>query len=394
MSDLIVEIVKIHTILPHPNADNLVQVKVKGWTIISGKDNLFQVGENVVFFPLESLIPKTWSDKWEITKYLKDLPKDHKLYSTHRRLCAAKLRGETSYGFIVRPDRDWELGFNCREYYGIEKYEPDPGLIIEDNAKENSLFHKYTDIQNYKNFPNTFTEEDIICITCKLHGFNSRLGYVLEGDSKILMAGSHNQRKKSPSESLILSDDMFLDREGNPLSEELKQKRLEGKKKDRGLYWWALQNIPGIEKLLKSDIFDASVSVIVWGEGIGRQDLKYGCTNGNIIFNAFDISVDGKYLDYDEFKALCLCYNIPLVPELYYGKYYPGVIEEYTSGNTRIRGEVGEEIKQIREGVVAKTVKEEKVEVGGLRKFNNGRKILKSISDEYITRKGNRTENH
>ncbi len=42
--------------------------------------------------------------------------------------------------------------------------------------------------------------------------------------------------------------------------------------------------------------------MILFGElyGSGVQDMAYGLANGAKGFRAFDIAVDGKYLDYDE----------------------------------------------------------------------------------------------
>ena len=63
-----------------------------------------------------------------------------------------------------------------------------------------------------------------------------------------------------------------------------------------------------------------------------------------------------------------------LVPELYVGEFYPELLE-MTTGNTLVCE------NQMREGIVIKMEKDE----------NNpmiGRKILKSISTDYLTRKG------
>ena len=39
MSDLLVNVVRIDAIEPHPNADKLEIVKLGGWQIVSGKGN-------------------------------------------------------------------------------------------------------------------------------------------------------------------------------------------------------------------------------------------------------------------------------------------------------------------------------------------------------------------
>lgn len=369
MSDLKVEVLRINRIQPLPDSDNLVQVRVKGWEVICRKEEDYKVNELVVYFPVESIIPYSWSDKFGITKYLRKLPQHHLKYNTAGRLIAAKLRGTPSFGFIVRPDREWQENQELTDYYGVEKFEPDPVLITEETEKDNCLFHKYCDIQNIKNHLKVFEEGEIIAITEKGHGTQSGVGYVVENGLKTFMARSHYQRKKHPSDC------------NNIVS------------KDKGLYWMPLEDeryAEEVKRLLTAEIFKDSVSVILWGELIGLQDLKYGCDSVNrLIYRAFDISVDGKYLDYDEFKALTLAYDIPTVPCLYYGPWSLDLINKYTSGKTLIGGNT----EQIREGVVIKSVKESKSE--HLRNYNSGRKILKSISNEYTFRKTkNPTENH
>ena len=368
MSDLIVETVKIHKIENLPDSDNLQVAYVKGWKVIINKSTGYKVGDTVVYFPVDSILPYTWADKFGITKYLKNLPKSRSNYNTAGRIAAAKLRGFCSYGFITLPDREWEIGQNLKDYYNVEKYDPDPVFQSEESARPNSLFHKYTDIQNIKNFPGVFSDGELVSVTEKLHGANLRLGYVLEGSEKVFMVGSHNERKRTPAEC----------KESN----------------DKGFYWMPLVDSRykgAIENLLTSNLFKDNISIILWGELVGKQDLKYGITNGNMEFYAFDISLDGKYLGYEEFRALCDTYKIPRVSELYVGPYYVGLIEEFTEGNTKLK-----DIAQIREGIVIKSLKEQDSNSGKnrLSKYNNGRKILKSISDGYTFRRGNKTENH
>jgi RNA ligase (TIGR02306 family) len=124
--------------------------------------------------------------------------------------------------------------------------------------------------------------------------------------------------------------------------------------------------------------------VVLFGEvfGAGVQDLTYGLDNNRKEYRAFDLSLDGAYLDADDFAALCAAYGVPTVPLLYRGPYSPEVVRRHTGGTTTVGGG-----KQIREGVVIKPVRERFAEE------LDGRLILKSISDEYALRKGG-TEYH
>ena len=70
------------------------------------------------------------------------------------------------------------------------------------------------------------------------------------------------------------------------------------------------------------------------------------------------------------------------MPQVYRGPYDAEAIRQHTGGHTLVC-----EQKQIREGVVIRPIKE---------RFSeelNGRLVLKSISDDYVLRKGG-TEYH
>src|SRR5262249_32777262 len=156
-----------------------------------------------------------------------------------------------------------------------------------------------------------------------LHGTNARVGLVETEEGPVWMAGSHNQRKQAP-------------REGEP----------------PGLYWLPLTD--NVRALLGAPRF-AGRSVILFGEviGAGVQDLCYGLHNNRKDFRAFDLSVDGAYLDLDEFLGVCAEFGVATVPLVYRGPYSADVVRRHTGGATLVC-----EQKQIREGVVIRPVKE------------------------------------
>jgi hypothetical protein len=87
----------------------------------------------------------------------------------------------------------------------------------------------------------------------------------------------------------------------------------------------------------------------------------------------FDIKYKEHYLDWDQVKGLCKIWNLKTVPELFVGKYSDELLS-LTVGKSILCSD------QMREGIVIKSFEEE----------NNpriGRKILKSISTEYLDRK-------
>ena len=112
----------------------------------------------------------------------------------------------------------------------------------------------------------------------------------------------------------------------------------------------------------------------VYGRGV--QDLHYD--QPNPAFRVFDAYVgeprQGRYLAPDEVEA-SLSDLFPLVPVLYRGPFSEAVLLEHTSGATVLGG------RHLREGVVVRpAVERESAELG--------RVILKSVSGDYLTRRG------
>lgn len=114
---------------------------------------------------------------------------------------------------------------------------------------------------------------------------------------------------------------------------------------------------------------------IIYGEiyGKGIQDLEYGLDDIDVVF--FDMKYKGKYVDWEWFVDFCEILHLPTVPILSIESFGKFTIGTYTDGNSKLYP------KHLREGCVIKPIKEE---------YNNriGRKILKSVSEEYLLRKG------
>ncbi len=355
MSSLIVEVCEVAAVLPHPNADKLEIAVVKGWNCAIKKGS-FLPGDRAVYFPIDTVLPLELSERLGVTKYLKALRKDY-VYDgppLAGRVGAAKLRGEVSYGLIIGcEDASWEVGRNVVDHYGARKWEPPEEFTDGDNEPAHPRFHRYSDIENWKNFPTAFRDGEEIVLSEKVHGTNSRVGLVRTESGPVWMAGSHGQRKKEPPPGAWKTS----------------------------MYWLPMTD--NVRALLGSERF-ASRSVVLFGEvyGSGVQDLHYGLVNNRKGYRAFDLAVDGQYLDYDDFEALCRSFDVPTVPVLYRGPFDAEAVRRHTGGETLVGGG-----GQIREGVVIKPARE---------RFSEelqGRLILKSISDEYVLRKGG-TEYH
>ena len=80
------------------------------------------------------------------------------------------------------------------------------------------------------------------------------------------------------------------------------------------------------------------------------------------------------YFPLNSVKALCAKWGLPTVPEIYVGPYLPGIVQADTSGKSLLCP------TQMREGIVIKLLHE-----GNSPQI--GRKILKSVSEDYLLRK-------
>lgn len=217
---------------------------------------------------------------------------------------------------------------------------------------------------NIRNFPGVLVDGEEVVIDEKIHGSNCRVGMIAQPHPEtgakewVYMAGSHGTRRKE------------FDDKGHPSK-----------------YWLGMTE--NVRKLL-NDVCDRTYNVVIFGElyGAGIQDMAYGLNNARN-FRAFDIAVNGKYLDYDKKEALFKKYGIETAPCLYRGPFSMEVVASLTDGPTTLCPADQAGKFKGREGVVVRPV----VERYDAKLPNFGRVILKSISVDYLARKGG-TEFH
>ena len=362
MSSLIVEVCKIDSIEKHPNADKLSIVSIKGWRCIVGLDN-YRVGQLVVFCPPDSIIPQNLIEKYNL-EYLKK----------NGRIGTIKLRQYISQGLILDADPSWKEGDDVSGILGITKYEPpepeyNTSTPKSSKKKINPNFDKYTDIENVKHYQDVFVEGDLVVITEKIHGANSRFGnleIVINPNTPFFDKVELWIRKnifKQKFEFVYGSHNVQITNHSNRKS--FYSKDVWGKMAEK----YNMKNI-------------IPEGVIIYGEiyGDGIQELTYGKENGEIDLIIFDVKKDDQYLGWPDFLEFCNARHLKTVPCLYAGIYQNGVLEKCTSGNSILYGD------HMREGAVIKSYDEDNDP-------RIGRKILKSISEEYLLTK-NRTEFH
>lgn len=364
MSTLVVEVCEVKAVHPHPNADALEFITVKGWQVIVQKALHLKPGDRIVYFPPDTVMPPELAERLGIAKYLAPLPRE--IDGSRKpglRVRAARLRGQPSYGTIDHAvDPAWEVGRDVREFYGATKFEPPVRPTDGDALPPIPSFHRYTEIENIRNFPDVLVPGEEVVITEKLHGKNCRLGLVRVADESgerfEFVAGSNDVRRKEVDVKGRPSD-FWL-----PMTEAVKA---------------LLEHVSGGER-----------SVVLFGElfGSGVQDLAYGMANGAKGFRAFDLAVDGSYLDHDEKSDLLGRFGVEMVPALYRGPFSWEAVEEQTYGPTTMcPPEVAGRFTG-REGCVVVPVRERyDAALGG-----SGRVMLKSISADYLARKGGTDE--
>jgi RNA ligase (TIGR02306 family) len=340
LSDLHVPVTAIDKILPHANADSLEIAHVLGWQLVVGKGQ-YQDGDKIVFIPPDTVLPPELSDRLNVTKYL-----------DKGRIRCTRLRGEPSFGLAIMPDDPtWEIGTDVAEYYGLTKWMPPVRRFSrngiaqprdESYVQENPFFYRYTSIDNMRHFPDLFDDGEEVIVTEKIHGTNSRVG-IIDGEK---MAGSHKMQR-------------------SPLKEHEEQTYP---------YWfpWSLQPVQDLLTVLTER---GHKQVVLYGEiyGPGVQSLSYGVASNALAYRAFDLLVDGKYLDWDDFEAICMACEVDTVPLLARIPFSLQSIQSMSKGTTTLM----QDKAHMREGVVVKPVHERTHPKAG-------RCILKYVSDEHL----------
>jgi RNA ligase (TIGR02306 family) len=367
MSTLIVEVCEVKEVNPHPDPETtaLEIAVVKGWEVVIKKGQ-FKPGDKAVFIPVDSILPPSLANgtmdeppgRLGVKNYL----------ATGGRVRAARLRGAKSFGLIfglnaeLGDDLDWPVGTDVADHYGITKWVPPLRCVDGDAERPHPRFHKYTEIENIRNYPTAIKEGEEVVVTEKVHGMNCRLGYVLEQDESgnaawTWMAGSHSVRRKE------MDSHGKVSRFFQALTPEV-----------RSLLDYLVNEYPWAEPKFAAILFGE-----IYGSGI--QDMAYGFENGQWGFRAFDVAINEEYLDDAVKDELFDRFGVERVPILYRGPFSRAIVEELTDGPTTVCNPTIAGKFRGREGVVITPVQERHS------RELSGRCIVKSVSIDYLTRK-------
>lgn len=347
MSSFTVQCVRISEVLPHPDADRLDYVQVGGYQAVVQKGR-FAPGDLAVYVPEGAVIPEDvlrWSNFWD-----EERGKGMLAGPAGDRVKAVRLRGLLSQGIFVVPDFPIFEGEDYATALGIVKYSPPiPAHLAGDVFDAGIGNFSYTDIENIKRYPDIITPGEEVVMTEKLHGtccvFQTHEG-------KLLVSS-----KGMSAKGLAITEN------------------------DTNFYWRVARRYGVLEALLS---LEPESEVAVYAEGLAVQDLKYGYAGSDAEARFFDmarISASGErvYLPPSDARFYLANIGLPTVPLAYSGPFSQNALAEHTAGKTMLDAD------HVREGIVVQPVVPRRHE-------EVGRVILKSVSDQYLTRKGDATE--
>jgi len=298
MSEFKVTIERISTIYPHPNADRLEigELEGIGYKFCIPKDE-YVVGENVVYFPIDSVLPEKLIEKLGLTGKLAG--------SKHDRVKTIRLRGEISQGIIANMDiislsfllakeihNEPILGSDVTELLGVAKYEAFVEVGNQGNKGNLPSFLSHYDIENaekFGHFANALMNEPVY-ISEKLEGQQTNL--VMYKDGSIKVASRNFERELSPENNW-------------------------------GAGWINSGILEKLNEIFGFFIFEYAGTEI---ESLGlRGEVVGNGIQGNIykfpdrkIF-LFEIEINGEPIDASDFLKVCDMFKLPQVPCLIKG---------------------------------------------------------------------------
>lgn len=340
MSDWKCEVVRIEKIEKHPNANSLSIATVLGDYPVVIKTGEYNVNDLVGYISIDTIVPDSeyfhfltprlyerYEEDGEIKqrqvgmKYMVGSVPENK-----RIVKSKKFFGVYSQGLIIPAPSEMKEGDSLVELLSLKKLleaeeENTPGLFKVKGgnaiAAPKDFSVPYYDLESLRKYLTCLHQDEEVCVTEKLHGFNCSFTY----DGEKLWCKSRN----------------FFKRE------------------DADCEWWQIA-----EKYSLKEKLSLYPKLSFFGEGYGKvKGYLYDnqVVNGKLLANLrlFDIydTVKQRFLDYKDFVKICDELNLPRVPELYVGKIpSKEKLYLYAEGLTTLGG------KHIREGIVVKTVKE------------------------------------
>lgn len=320
-------VARISEIWAIPGADNIEQAFIGGWSCIV-KRGAHKVNELVICATTDAVIPNRLSDSMGVTGYLR----------SGGRVRTVKLKGVYSECLIIptkyaKNPSALQEGQDMMQALDIYKWEPPLKQIQLSSGRkikysENPNFHIYHKFPNMKNVKGgMFTENDIVEISRKIHGTNSRFGIVKKKKLTILdrikmffgnewtqyefVVGSHNVEKGSDSQGFYDTNVWYEIADKYNIKKKL----------------WDYAKIAGVKNI--------GSGIVLYGEIFGagiQKNYDYGLKD--IQFVGFDMSENGKYYDIWDAEATISTYlDLPYVEILHIGPWSQEVQDKFVFNN-------------------------------------------------------------
>ena len=356
MSTHEVKVIRIESILPHPNADALELTNVWGYQCVIRKGE-HKVGDLMVFIEPDYTVPL---DRNEF-KFL-----DDGKGKTRQRITMRRFRGEPSYGLLIPAPKGSVEGDNLMEQLGVERYEPPApkgsGMFTGIQASGPSIAIPAYDLENFRKFHRMFHEGERVILTEKIHGTNGRYLY-MDGE---MHCGSRTTWKMKPGTHV--KDVTWTDENGVETTKTIIAPEC--------VWWTALAQNPWIEEWCRNHP-GLAIYGEVYGPSIQGSNFHYGKVQGQYGFAAFDILDHGRWVDNaDMFDNPVYCAGIcETVPVLYRGALDASMLEKLAEEDSCFPKQ------KVREGIVVKLERGERFD------SRHGRVALKYVSDRYLCMK-------
>jgi RNA ligase (TIGR02306 family) len=184
----LVTIRQIADIRPIPDADMIVCVVIDGWELVTQKSNNFKVGDLVVYFEIDSVLPER--PEFEFLRDRCYVNAQQSVNGPGFRLKTIRLKGQVSQGLILPlselGEGSWEVGQDITDHLGVVKFERPISANLAGVARGNfPVFIPKTDqerVQNCYRYINTKWAGHQWEVTMKLDGSSFTAYYDAESD--------------------------------------------------------------------------------------------------------------------------------------------------------------------------------------------------------------------
>jgi RNA ligase (TIGR02306 family) len=343
----------IESISAHPNADKLSVAKLNGldFQFVVAKDT-YTAGETVLYFPIDSIIPINFLEKFGLVKDGKGLLAGKQ----GNRVKTKDIRGVLSRGIVAKyhhaHDFDALDHGDLTKYFGVEKYEPP--TVLEKGANLLPLPQHVQDIVGARyDIESTDRHADVVDILMDIPVYVTEK---LEGQNFSVTA--------TPQGEVFVSQRNYT------------IKPIEGHTHS----FWKVATDSGIlgaaKRLAKTE------PVTIFGEFVGPavQDNIYHLAKHEVYI--FDIAVGNRFLSYEELRSEVFASDLKLVPTIF-GASGILTLREFLNGKPvkEVAGGKSVLYDTLREGIVIKPITEMTIP-----KF--GRAIIKKRDELYESIRG------